>query len=433
MFSPRAVREKRASSTPERTSPAGTEARIRTSKRSILEKRKRGSCTILVTGGTGFLGSHLAVELLRKGHSVFLLARRENRLSAQARVERLLEWFGVDRPDRSRLKVFEGHLDDAGLGLDGALYGDLANSIDEIVHCASSTSFSEKRREDVEHANVANLENVLTLAAKSRCSYFHHVSTAYVAGKKTGPCAEELVETGEFTNVYEETKYLGERSISARCAREGIRLNIYRPSIVYGNSVTGRTIRFDAVYYPVRTVLFFKNIYERDIREHGGKKAREMGVTLDADGRMHLPLRVEATTAGGINLIPIDHFVGAFMAIMDDCLDGGVFHIVNERLTTIDALAEYTMRFFDLEGVRAVPPQAFIEVPRNGLEILFEHYVEAYGAYMKDTRIFENDKTREILRRKGITCPDFDYTLFSRCMRYAVDVDWGAKLFDQAR
>ena len=433
MSSPRVVREKRASSTPEKTSAAGTEACIRTSERSILEKRNHGSCTILVTGGTGFLGSHVAVELLRRGHSVLLLARRHNELPAQARVERLLEWFGMDFPDRSRLRVFEGHLDDAGLGLDRALYEDLANSIDEIVHCASSTSFSEKRREDVEHANVANLENVLTLAAKSRCSYFHHVSTAYVAGKKTGPCAEELVETREFTNVYEETKYLGERSVSARCAREGIRLNIYRPSIVYGNSLNGRTIRFDAVYYPVRTVLFFKNVYERDIREHGGKKAREMGVTLDEEGRMHLPLRVEATTAGGINLIPIDHFVGAFMAIMDECLDGGVFHVVNERLTTIEALAEYTMRFFDIDGVRAVPPQAFIEIPRNGLEILFEHYIEAYGAYMKDARIFENDKTRKILRRRGITCPDFDYTVFSRCMKYAVEVDWGARLFDQAR
>jgi nucleoside-diphosphate-sugar epimerase len=433
MSSPRAAREKRASSIPEKTSSTGTEARIRASIPSILKKRSRGCSTILVTGGTGFLGSHLAVELLRRGHCVFLLARRESRLSAQARVERLLEWFGVDRPDGSRLRVFEGHLDEAGLGLDRADYEDLASSIDEIVHCASSTSFSEKKREDVEHANVANLENVLTLAARSRCSYFHHVSTAYVAGKKTGPCAEELVETGEFTNVYEETKYLGERSVSAICAREGIRLNIYRPSIVYGSSLNGRTIRFDAVYYPVRTVLFFKNVYEKDLREHGGKKAREMGVALGADGRMHLPLRVEATTAGGINLIPIDHFVGAFMAIMDDCLDGGVFHIVNERLTTIEALSDYTMRFFDIEGVRAVPPQAFIEVPRNGLEILFEHYVEAYGAYMKDTRVFENGKTREILRRRGITCPDFDYALFSICMRYAVEVDWGARLFDQAR
>lgn len=373
------------------------------------------------------------MELLRRGRRVFLLARRGKELSAQTRVERLLEWFGVDRSDRSRLRVFEGRLDDPGLGLDRAQHDELRGSIDEIVHCASSTSFSEKKRDEVECANVANLENILTLAAESRCCFFHHVSTAYVAGKKTGPCPEELVETAEFTNVYEETKYLGERSVSARCAREGIRLNIYRPSIVYGNSLNGRTIRFDALYYPVRTVLFLKNVYEKDIREHGGKKAREMGVTMDAQGRVHLPLRVEATTAGGINLIPIDHFVGAFMAIMDDCLDGGVFHIVNERLTTIETLSEYTMRFFGIEGVRAVPPQAFIEVPRNSLEILFEHYVEAYGAYMKDTRIFENDKTRAILGGRGVTCPDFDYTVFSGCMRYAVEVDWGARLFDQAR
>lgn len=398
-----------------------------------MDKRKRRSCSILVTGGTGFIGSHVALELLRRGYSVVLLARRQKHLTAQERIHQLLDWFGATREERSRLAVFEGHLDAPDLGLDRAHYDNLANTVDEIVHCASNTSFSERKREAVEKANVANLENILALAAGSGCYFFHQVSTAYVAGKRAGPCKEELVETREFTNVYEETKYLAERIIKARCEREGIKLTIYRPSIVYGDSQSGRTIRFDGVYYPVRTVSFFKNLYEKDINEHGGKKAHEMGVEIDEKGRMYLPLRVEVTASGGINLIPIDYFVRAFMAIMEDCLEGEVFHIVNTRITTIEDLAEHTRRFFHIEGIQPVPRDAFTGAPRNGLEILFDRYIEAYGPYMKDKRVFKNGKTEAILGKRNIACPDFDYEVFSRCMQYAVDVDWGTRLFNQTR
>ena len=354
-------------------------------------------------------------------------------MTAEARVERLLDWFGLGNAERSGLTVLQGHLDDSALGLERARYRNAANRVDEIVHCASSTSFSERKRPEVETTNVADLENILEFAAQSRCRFFHHVSTAYVAGNRSGPCEEELVDTQKFTNVYEETKYVGERIIKDRCEREGIALNIYRPSIVYGDSRTGRTIRFDAVYYPVKAVLFFKTLFEKDIREHGGHKARTLGITIDERGHVRLPLRIEATPAGGINLIPIDYFLEAFMAIMDDSRGGGVFHIVNTRLTTLTELADYTSRFFHVDGIRAVPGEAFLKAPRNGLELLFDHSIEAYGPYMRDTRVFRNEKTSEILEKKNVACPVFDYEMFSRCMGYAVDVNWGARLFEQVK
>jgi hypothetical protein len=34
-----------------------------------------------------------------------------------------------------------------------------------------------------------------------------------------------------------------------------------------------------------------------------------------------------------------------------------------------------------------------------------------------------------MLARRGLVCPAFDYDAFARCMAYALDVDWGAKLF----
>ena len=113
-----------------------------------------------------------------------------------------------------------------------------------------------------------------------------------------------MVETEQFNNIYEETKYRAERYVSEICREEGIRINIYRPSIVYGHSRNGKSIRFNALYYPVKTLLFLREIYERDIQERGGKQADKMGVRAGDGTSMYLPIRVEKKEGGGINLIP---------------------------------------------------------------------------------------------------------------------------------
>jgi nucleoside-diphosphate-sugar epimerase len=213
------------------------------------------------------------------------------------------------------------------------------------------------------------------------------------------------------------------------CAQEGIRLNIYRPSIVYGNSKDGRSLSFRGLYYPVRTVLFFKNLYETDIKENGGKRAQEMGVGLEGNGFLHLPIRLEGKTDGGINLIPIDFFLQAFLAVMEECLDGGTFHIVNRRLTKIEELIDYTQRLFQINGIRAASAQDFERIPKNALEILFDSYLEAYKPYIRDSRIFASTNAEAILQKRQIVCPDLDFDVFSRCMRYAVAAGWGAKSF----
>ncbi len=208
----------------------------------------------------------------------------------------------------------------------------------------------------------------------------------------------------------------------------GIPLTIYRPSIVYGHSETGRSLLFNALYYPVRTALFLKRLCEADIRERDGRKAADLGVRLDADGWMVMPIRIRVEEGGGINIIPIDYFVRAFQAIREGTADG-VFHIVNSRPTRLADIIAYTQSLFRIRGISAGAPRGTETGPRNALEAVYDAYLEAYAPYMDDKRLFSAERSGPILDRARLSCPDLTYDSFKRCLDYAVQCDWGARLF----
>lgn len=396
---------------------------------TLVERRAARVQRVLVTGGTGFLGSHIAVALLRAGYRVTVLGRSSKKLPARDRVARLADWLGLEEEARRRLDIAEGDILDPGwaaAAFDGA---GGPGQVDEIVHCASSTAFAERKRTESEAVNIGGLRNVLDFAARSRTVFFHHVSTAFVAGKRTGICREDWAEPGEFTNVYEETKARGEALVRDVCRREGIRLNIYRPSIVYGDSRTGRTLRFNALYFPVRAAVFLRDIYLADIRERDGKKAAELGIRLNENGRLFMPIRIEVGREGGINLVPIDYCVDVFMAILEDGFEGGVYHIANSQPTRIEDIVDHAKRLFRLDGVETCGPEAFGARPKNALETLYETYLDAYRPYMQDRRRFEIRNAGPALEKRGLVCPEFNYDIFARCMTYAVEADWGTRLF----
>lgn len=397
---------------------------IRATTDEITGKRQSKSTRILLTGATGFLGIHLAQLFIKKGVTLFILARPMDECSSKERVYKLLDWLDPDW-NQSRVHIVPGNLNCSDLGLCPADYHKLASSVDEIIHCASDTSFSERKRPQIEKANIENLHHLLDFAANSRCCFFHFISTAYVAGKKRGSCPEALVETRTFFNVYEETKYRAEKTAAKRCSEEGMRLNIYRPSIVYGNSCTGKTLRFNAMYYPVKMLVFLKNLYHKNTEKQTSDGAEKMGISFDPDGTAHMPIRIEADASGGINLIPVDFFTAAFFAIMESAISGGIFHITNDNITPVSEIIDYTQRYFHITGLQAVRPEDFPSESRNSLEILFNRYTQIYRPYMKDERIFENGKATAILKATGISCPVFDYRIFSTCMQYAEAANWG--------
>ncbi|MBN1698999.1 MAG: SDR family oxidoreductase [Spirochaetales bacterium] len=386
------------------------------------DKKKK---TFFLTGATGFLGGFLCAELLQRGYRVIVLIRPSGRKSAFKRFESLLRFHNLANSTALQYRVVEGWLDQPCFGLTGNHYHSLARETDQIIHCAADTSFSERKREGVFKTNVFSLNRILEYARIAQVDFFHHISTAYSAGCHNGRVPEKLHAPGRFNNVYEESKCRGEHIVTDFCGHYHIPLNIFRPSIVYGHSRTGKCLRFNALYFPIKALCFLGNMYEADIAEHGGTRAGEIGVKKESDGTLFLPLRIIGRETGRINIIPIDFFADAVATIILDADKGGIFHIVDSRSRTLRELVSFVRKYFHFSGIEVVDIDNKTKVERNALEVLFDNYIRIYGPYMQDERIFDHTNTSEILSGYGIQCRRFSYEVFETIIAYAVGMDWG--------
>ena len=375
-----------------------------------------------ITGATGFLGSHLAIELARQGYSVTALIRPLNGKTGTERFKRVCRLMDADDSIVSDIHIIEGDLNLPQLGIGQEHYHNLKSSITDIINCAADTSFTEKRRELVERTNIHGLENLLEIALKGECTSFHQVSTAYVFGKVSGICKEELTSPESFTNVYEETKCRSEHLAADACQRAGIKLNIYRPGIVCGESKQGRTFRFNGLYYPLKSLHRVIESFKTDLLQKGGEKSHRMGVRMIDENRLFLPLNIKAPESAGINIIPVDYFVQIFMNIIEDRCREGIFHIVQKENCPTRVLIEYTMRYFNVEGLETTS----VKNTEGPIERIFNLYNEAYLPYLEDKRVFSSKNTRHL---RGYVPDDrFTYDRFKLCVDYAMKTGWGKYL-----
>ena len=169
--------------------------------------------TIALTGATGFLGSHLMASLLSKGYNIVVFGRPAKNEPLKDRITRLLQWFGVENRSE-QVSCVDADLSLEHLGIEHGEYLRLCSEVGSVIHCASDTSFSESKREKVMAANINNLKGILGFSKKADVSFFHYISTAYVAGSGTVYCKEILSSAKIFTNVYEESKAAAENIIS---------------------------------------------------------------------------------------------------------------------------------------------------------------------------------------------------------------------------
>jgi thioester reductase-like protein len=182
---------------------------------------------VLLTGATGRLGRCVAEELAAAGCDLVLVVRASSSEAARDRVWQAL----APTVSWRQLTAINGDVSQPWLGLGASERRRLLASVDAVVHAAATTSFTSPL-EAARATNVAATRNVLAFARRaSRLLRFAHVSTAFVAGRRTGRILEpELEHDNGFLNTYQQSKYEAELLLAHY--RDVLPIVVFRPSIV---------------------------------------------------------------------------------------------------------------------------------------------------------------------------------------------------------
>ncbi|NTU68240.1 MAG: NAD-dependent epimerase/dehydratase family protein [Chlorobiaceae bacterium] len=187
---------------------------------------------ILVTGGTGFIGSRLAAKLTEEScNEVHVLVRASSELTS---LEDCID----------RIVLVRGDVTDAG-SLEGRFDG-----IEEVYHCAGITYMGSRPNPMLPKINIDGTRNVLAASRKAGVRRVVHVSSvsAVGIGSETHPLNEQSEWNFErFIDLeYPKTKHIAEQ-IVAEEIRNGLDCVIAVPAFVFGagdiNFNAGRIIK----------------------------------------------------------------------------------------------------------------------------------------------------------------------------------------------
>lgn len=171
---------------------------------------------ILVTGGTGFLGSYLIRSLVAAGKPVRALYRK-------APSPRLQDLSG-------KIEWVQGDILDVG-ALEDAMQG-----VTQVYHCAAVVSFQPGDAANLMKINVEGTANVVNLALDAGVKKLLYVSSVAAIGRSRQQAAiHEDCEWEDSPNNsrYSISKYQGEMEVWRGIA-EGLDAVIVNPSIILG-------------------------------------------------------------------------------------------------------------------------------------------------------------------------------------------------------
>ena len=358
---------------------------------------------VFLTGVTGFLGSHLATRLLHDHHRVSVIARGAQGVTACHRVLAALRAAGAS--DMTGLDIYEGDVRRPGMGLNDAAAQRLERSIDEVWNSAASLSFLEADRDDIFAMNVGGTRNVLEFTGRSAGRRLHHISTAYVAGNRTDEALECQVDVGQqFRNPYEASKCAAELLIADAHRSGRMSASVYRPSIVVGDSRTGRVTHFHGVYAFIRAMW---RLVDRLRARHTGNNIVELALRLPGD------------PSGTLNFVPIDYVVDSIVAIASRAESAGAtYHVTNPEATENRVWLGTICGVLGVSGIELASASAFASAPMTRLEAALQKQVTFHAQYLQGEPRFDCSATLAALSGTGIECPRISTELVHRLTRW---------------
>jgi dihydroflavonol-4-reductase len=170
--------------------------------------------SVLVTGGTGFLGRALVERLLRHGDRVKALARSDASAGALAAV-------GAE-PVRGDI-------------LDLVALAAAMRGCEVVYHVAGANAFCLRDPSPLFEVNVGGSENVVRAAAQAGVRRVVYTSSAATLGEASGTIgSERSPHRGWFLSDYERSKFEAEQAVFAAAREAGLEVISVNPASVQG-------------------------------------------------------------------------------------------------------------------------------------------------------------------------------------------------------
>ena len=173
---------------------------------------------IIITGGLGYIGSRLAIKLLKTGHNITIIDNASaHKLSTYDKARNPLEKYGLDR-----LRIDNSDM--------GGIYPDALKGADVLFHLAAISGIRacEESAHAARYNNVKLTTKLREYADQMKIGRTVFTSTAAIYGRQK-ECNEECPATPE--NRYAKTKMLGEQTMMEAIETTPI---VARLSNVYG-------------------------------------------------------------------------------------------------------------------------------------------------------------------------------------------------------
>ena len=356
---------------------------------------------LMITGGTGFVGSMLLGELLKRGHPCMVLVRHPVP-DRRSLLIKLLGNQGIDAP-----RLFEnGQMCVLGGELPGGLPNFVKHPIRAVVHVAGSTQFHTDSNGEPSRTNDNGTRQLLVWMDQHSISAIHHVSTAYVFGDFPSQVPESVLQTPpKFRNAYERSKWFGERHVYQWGMSNGHSATIYRPSIVVGDWQTGYATRFSGPYLAFAALDAMR---QKDTC------------------RMVRPMHISAKRDANLNLIPVDYLVGLMGSIIEQpSYHGRVYNIVHPDPVSTSSLFLMIERLFGVSCDHLNRSDTSVAEDRTPGERRFSVVIRHLGKYLNQPPQFERANTAMAERRFARSCPRWDEPAIGRLIDYARGKQWG--------
>lgn len=183
---------------------------------------------VLVTGGTGLLGSHLLVRLVQSHDNVRVLYRPTAKKESVQKV--FTYYFKTEAAQfLEKLEWVEGDI------LDLFTLGQAFEGVTHAYHCAGFVSFAQRDFTKLMKINREGTANVVNFCLKYNIQKLVHVSsTAAIGGDDDQVISEQTkwIQSPE-TSGYSISKYSAEKEVW-RGIEEGLKAVIVNPSVIFG-------------------------------------------------------------------------------------------------------------------------------------------------------------------------------------------------------